>query len=231
MSQSPRRMVASLLNQATVPTIGPIRFSIDLEWETKRVLSSGNSFPDGVLELCAYWSYSGVSPDTSYWFTWYRYGLPIRKGEDVLESASGEARQYLHGAGDYPLEPGLYQLAVTIDGQMFLSEPCLISPGYRSGGDWTRCASGSFRRGYSESSSRIMIAGTHYAQGVGEISGGFQCYGMVPGTPYRATWYQNGQVFSQTEGAFDSDYGASHMRLPILTRRLSLRRPIALQLK
>ena len=178
------------MNQAAVPTISPIRFSIDLEWETQRVLSSGNSFPDGVLELCAYWTYGGVSPDTTYSFTWYRYGLPIREGEEALESGAGEARQYLHGAGGYPLEPGLYQLAISIDGQAFVSEPCLISPGYRSAGDWTRCASGSFRRGYSESSSRIMIAGTQFAQGVAEISGGFQCYGMIPGTPYRATWYQ-----------------------------------------
>ncbi len=73
------------------------------------------------------------------------------------------------------------------------------------GGETARCGPLQFRRGHSESSTRIMMAGTRYAQGTKEVLAAWTCRNMRVGAPFRVTWTQGGKILYVDENELEYD--------------------------
>ena len=203
---------AAPLNSPTLdgPAVGPVRFTVDVEYETNRPLSTGNKFREGTYHLCAVASYQGLQRGTTYSFRWYDEGLLIRQGEDAVPSDSGQIFQCLTGPGRVGIGPGVYTFEIALGGETILSQPAIVNDDDTDvfATDF-RCGPLYFRRGYDESSTRFTLSGTRFAPGTKEILVGFGCSNAPTGTPYRTNVFWNGQPLSEKKGTLEDPTGLS----------------------
>jgi hypothetical protein len=203
-------MFAAPLNSPTLdgPSVGPVRFTVDVEYETNRPLSTGNKFREGTYQLCAVASYQGLESGTTYNFKWYDAGLLIRQGEDAAPSDSGQIFQCLTGPGGVGVGPGVYTFEIDLEGETILSQPAIVNDDDTDvfATDF-RCGPLYFRRGYDESSTRFTLSGARFAPGTKEVLVGFGCSNAPAGTPYRTNVFRNGQALSEKKGTLDDPPG------------------------
>ena len=185
------------------PVFGNVVFSNDQETDSGRLLSAGHKYPAGITYICAAVPYRGVGTETAYRYEWYRDGLLYRQGEGTVRPGSGQIVEYVYGPGGTSLNPGVYEFLLDVGGRRVRSLPCVVEvqePGPEVG---MRCGPLHFRRGFSESSTRLMLSGSRFAPGTGEILALWTCRNVPRGTPYRATWSRQGQVLARLEGVFE----------------------------
>jgi hypothetical protein len=113
------------------PTYSSVTFSSGFDQSALVPINSGKTFPYGATIIYAYWTYSGVVPDTSFDYDWYRNGAHIGSDGEKFINASGKSFQWrLHpnspNAPKIPLDPGSYTFVLRVGGQVILSDTFVI---------------------------------------------------------------------------------------------------------
>ena len=113
------------------PTYSAVTFSSAFDQSALVPINPGKTFPYGATIIYAYWTYSGVVPDTSFDYDWYRNGVHTESNGENFINSSGKSFQWrLHpnspNAPKIPLDPGNYTFVLRVGGQVILSDTFVI---------------------------------------------------------------------------------------------------------
>ncbi len=113
------------------PTYSSVTFSSAFDERAQLPINPGKTFPYGATIIYAYWTYSGVVPDTSFDYDWYRNGVHTESNGEKFVNPSGKSFQWLlhpnsPNAPKIPLDPGNYQFVLRVGGQVILSDAFVI---------------------------------------------------------------------------------------------------------
>ena len=113
------------------PTYSSVTFSSAFDQSALVPINPGKTFPYGATVIYAYWTYSGVVPDTSFDYDWYRNGAHMGSdGEKFINSSGKSFLWRLHpnspNAPKIPLDPGNYTFVLRVGGQVILSDAFVI---------------------------------------------------------------------------------------------------------
>lgn len=122
----------------TAPTAAPkpqavysaLTFSADFDYTAMLPVNAGKSFPYGTKIVYAYWTYSGVVPDTVFDFDWYRDGTLVDSQSNRFTTGAGKAHEWLNYgySPQDPLDAGSYRFSVRVNGKVVLSDTFVIEP-------------------------------------------------------------------------------------------------------
>lgn len=110
------------------PVFSAVTFSSEFDDGALVPINPATTFPYGVQIIYAYWTYSGVVPDTAFDYAWFRDGTYVDGSGERFVSASGKSFQWLvYGyTPTTPLDAGNYQFVVHLNGQVIASGKFVI---------------------------------------------------------------------------------------------------------
>jgi hypothetical protein len=110
------------------PTFSAVTFSSAFDDKTWAPINPGKVFPHGTKTIYAYWTYSGVAPNTNFEYEWLFNNARVDSDTDRLVESSGKSAQWLvHPRSEaFPLDPGNYQFIIRVGGQVVISDTFVI---------------------------------------------------------------------------------------------------------
>ena len=198
---------------------GPVAFSSRFDDNLQEPADARSSFPTDITHLYAYWPYNGVRVGDTFTCEWNHNGEPFHSSQGQFDQDNGYSWQWIYHADGKPLEPGIYQFIVKINGQTVLAGQTFIED-HGLGPETSAAASAHptfspivFCSVFDDIAQKPLNPRQVFQYGITKLYGYWHYEGVRTGDTFQYEWYRNEDGLEGYDSTFEYTSGPAWQQL------------------